>query len=460
MGKFKNHELALGLGERAKVVLETSVKVGKKKLHHKISKISIKKKNTDAQLIESTKTSQTEQRELAEIIFQGLCKLRGTAMKLAQYISTDQEFLTPEHLEVLQQSHYKVPPLNPVIVSKMIRNELKENKETLFISFDNQAFAAASLGQVHRAKTLMGEDVAVKIQYPGIDQTVSIDLGMVKKILSVVPNNLTILNSLNSIEKHLFDEVNYLVEQENAKIFYNFFCEHRLISNLQYCKIPLVHTQLSSQRVITYEFIHGLSIQEWLQSTPNQEQRNQLGQKLWQFFFESVFKLKAIHADPNWGNFLITDKEQLAILDFGCIQLLSDDAITLFRSFFQPEESISNLELLLLYIKLGAEVELSNSKETDRFCESVIKPYRNWIKMLIYRESFYENSFSNNNWKISIEGLRILFKEIFSVHLKSFSNEFTLLHRTFFGILKIIETIEAKLTKEFKLSVFENSQYQ
>lgn len=437
--------IALSRGQRSKVLLETTLKVGTKKLRNKFSKQSPKALETINAGVEQIAPDQLEQRELAEIVFQGLCKLRGTAMKVAQYISSDQDLLKPEHLEVLRQSHYQVPSLNTVIVSKMIRNEFKVNKEDLFITFEDKAFAAASLGQVHRAKTIDGKDVAVKIQYPGIDQTISVDLGIVKKFLSAVPKNKIILNSLNSIEQHLYEEVDYLVEQKNALDFYNFFCGNTNTNINSKFIIPQVFPHLSSQRVITYEFIQGHSLQDWLHSNPSQHQRDQLGQNLWQFFFDSAFKLQKIHADPNWGNFLITESNQLAILDFGCIQSLSHDAVMLFRSLFLPEDSITISDLVSLYVKLGAKVDLSNSRQIESFYEKAVRPYRHWLTKLIYKEHVYE--------KLSAEGQRILFREIFSSHLDSFSNEFTLLHRTFFGLLKIIESIEADLSKEYKLSV-------
>lgn len=439
--------IALSRSQRSKVLLETTLKVGTKKLRNKFSKKSPNAMEIVNSRADHITPGQLEQRELAEIVFQGLCKLRGTAMKVAQYISSDQDLLTPAHLEVLRQSHYQVPPLNTIIVSKMIRNEFKVNKEDLFITFEDKAFAAASLGQVHRAKTLDGKDVAVKIQYPGIDQTISVDLGIVKKFLSAVPKNKIILNSLNSIEQHLYEEVDYWVEQKNALDFYIFFCGNTNI-NPKFI-IPRVFPHLSSQRVITYEFIQGQSLQDWLRSNPSQQQRDQLGQKLWQFFFDSAFKLQKIHADPNWGNFLITDSNQLVVLDFGCVQSLSHDAVKLFHSLFLPEDSITISDLVSLYVKLGAKVDLSNPHQIESFYEKAVRPYRHWLTKLIYKEHAYE--------KLSAEGQRILFRELFSSHLDSFSNEFTLLHRTFFGLLKIIESIEADLSKEYKLSMISSN---
>lgn len=449
--------IALSAGQRSKVLLETTLKVGTKKLRNKFSRHSLKTTKEVNSRIEQIAQDNLEQGELAEIVFQGLCKLRGTAMKIAQYISSDQDLLTPEHLEVLRQSHYQVPPLNTVIVSKMIRNEFKVSKEDLFAFFEDKAFAAASLGQVHRAKTLDGKDIAVKIQYPGIDQTISVDLGIVKKILSVVPKNKFILNSLHSIEQHLYEEVDYWVEQKNALDFYNFFCGNTNTHIEPNFIIPRVLPQLSSQRVITYEFIQGQSLQDWLRSNPSQQQRDQLGQNLWQFFFDSAFKLQKIHADPNWGNFLMTESNQLAILDFGCIQSLSLDAVKLFHSLFLPEDSITISELVSLYVKLGAKVDLSNPHQIESFYENAIRPYRHWLTKLIYKEIAYENMHLNKIEKLSTEGQRILFREIFSSYLDSFSNEFTLLHRTFFGLLKIIESIKADLSKEFKLSAIRDS---
>jgi len=410
---------------RSKVLLKTTLKLGSQKAKNKISK---------SLFPDQAKSSAEEEREMAEILFKGLCQLRGTALKLAQFISSQNGFLKPEHMEVLKQSHYQVPPLNAVVVSKMIRNEFKKEKEELFLKFEDKAFAAASLGQVHKAQLKDGTKVAVKIQYPGIDQTVSIDLNLIKKFLSAVPRNGVILNNLNSIESRLKEEVDYSIEKKYADQFHEIYQNSSIL-------IPKVYSASSSTRVITYEYLEGSSLQDWLKIKPSQAEKNIIGQRLWNFLCTSLFKHKLLHCDPNWGNFLIQNEQKLAILDFGCVQNLSEDAVLLFQELWAPDNKDSIENILSLYLKLGANFDSSSSESSFLFYQQVIAPYKQWLNKITNSHIFHFGQYPG----LSLEGQKILFKEVFKTTMDSFSPEFTLIHRTFFGILQILETLSAEV---------------
>ena len=425
MSKKESSDLKINSLERSKVVLKTTLKLGSQKAKNKIAKSLLK--NT-------SKSVSEEETEIAEIIFKGLCQLRGTAMKLAQFLSSQSGLLKPEHLEVLRQSHYQVPPLNAVIISKMIRNEFKIDKEQLFLEFEDQAFAAASLGQVHKAKLKDGTLVAVKIQYPGIDQSVAIDINLIKKILTAVPRNKNILNSLNSIESRLKEEVDYTIEKQYAEKFYNHY-QFSLIS------IPQVYSAFSSKRIITYEFMTGQSIPEWLKSNPHEEQKNQIGQLIWNFFCDSIFKFNTLHCDPNLGNFLIQDNLKLTVLDFGCIQDLPKETVQLFKELWKADHEDSVQTLVTSYIQLGASIKDHHLESFKIFYNKVIFPYKNWMNKITTSTTF---DFSLTPG-LSLEGQKILFKETFEPSMNTFSPEFTLIHRTFFGVLQILETLGAKI---------------
>jgi len=406
---------------RSKVLIKTTLKLGSHKAKNKL---------TRSFFPEEAISSSAEEKEIAEIIFKGLCQLRGTALKLAQFISSQNGLLKPEHLEVLKQSHYQVPPLNAIVVSKMIRTEFNVEKEELFSDFEDKAFAAASLGQVHKAKLKDGTMVAIKIQYPGIDQTISIDLNLIKKFFKAFPRKEMILNSLNSIESRLCEEVDYTIEKNYAEIFYQIYNSTPIF-------IPKVYPEFSSQRVITYEYVEGLSIQDWLKTNPDQIHRNLIGQLVWNLLCESIFKHRILHCDPNWGNFLIHNNFRLAVLDFGCVQKLTQESVLLFKELWSPDSEVSTQNIISLYIKLGANIDNSNQESIKKFYEQIILPYKKWLNIITNCKTFH---FSQHPG-FSIEGQKILFKEVFSTTMSSFSPEFTLIHRTFFGILQILEAL-------------------
>jgi predicted unusual protein kinase regulating ubiquinone biosynthesis (AarF/ABC1/UbiB family) len=426
MAKKNDSDIKLSSRARTSVALKTAIKLGARKTQQTVAGTMTSK---------NEERLQADQRELADILFRGLCQLRGTAIKIAQAISSDTGLLSPEQMAVLQQSQYRVPPLNSVLVSKVFRNELQRDPYEIFQEFELQAMAAASLGQVHRARLHDGTAVAVKVQYPGIDQTISIDLGMARKFIMALPKNGVLLNSLNTIEERLSEEVDYRIELQNAQSFSQIYAETSLL-------IPRVFQQHSSQKILTYELIEGLHLTEWIQTCPTQAAKNQVGQALWNLFFDSMLKHRLLHCDPNPGNYLITKTGQLALLDFGCVQKLSSEASQLFHWMVQPPSAPNKTQILNIYRKMGANPNLLDPTSDDPFYDRMVLPYQLWLNEMTQSSTFDfvpKQGFSH-------KGRKLLFREVFANSMQNFSAEFALVHRTFFGILQILETLNTTVT--------------
>ena len=276
-----------------------------------------------------TKNSMTEipqqqhEEQMGELIFSVLSQLRGTAIKISQQLSMEAEILPATIRDKLQSACHKVPPINRALVRKQLVQELGDIPTKLFKAFDSQAFSAASLGQVHRASSHKGQDLAVKVQYPGIGATIESDLKMVEKMLwlltktnKAMPKKHVLELVICEVKNRLNEEVDYDNEASNLRWFKNSLTLEGIV-------IPYVVDELSATRVVTMEMLFGQHIDEWLSTMPNQASRDNLGQKLFDFFWYCVLNLKKINADPHPGNFIVLADEKLGVIDFGCVRSLS-----------------------------------------------------------------------------------------------------------------------------------------
>lgn len=419
-----NRKIPTGTLARAKVVLSTATRAGIKKA--KIQTL----KALGAQRARQEK----EERELAEQIFQGLCQLRGTALKIAQSISGETGLLPEVYLETFQQAQYRVPPLNSVLTRKVIRQDLGADPEKLFSQFDSQAFAAASLGQVHRAKLYSGESVAVKVQYPGIGASIATDLQIAKRLLKNMRHHGLALRTLDEVESRLMEEVDYRREFANAVLF-------RENVRLPWAVIPKVFAEASGQAVITYEWIEGTHLKEWLALEPDPIARNLAGQRLYEFFKHGAFDLRVLHSDPNLGNFLFMLDGRIGVIDFGSVKAISSEALELYSLLWQEaRERRHKLKLFELYHSLGAEVP-EKSGERDQFYDTLIAPYCHWLSQALTVEEF---DFATHP-QFARDGRLLLSSQAFHPGMQKFSTEFTMLHRTFIGLLQALTQLRAKI---------------
>ena len=248
--------------------------------------------------------------------------LRGAVMKIGQLLANLPEVVPEEFAEVLSALHFEAPPMHFAMVRELFLDELGAEPEELFASFDHKAFAAASLGQVHRARLHSGEEVAVKIQYPGIAQTIRADLRNLR--LLIQPLCLTndwqnTLDKLTDIEQMLLMETDY--EQEAR------FCrEARLLFTAEdRVVVPRVFDDYSTKRVLTTEYLAGSHLDAFLAGNPGQAERDHFTDLLTVATFRIYFQRHWFLADPHPGNFIFMEDGRLGLIDFGCTRIIADE---------------------------------------------------------------------------------------------------------------------------------------
>ncbi len=259
-----------------------------------------------------------------------LGEMKGAAMKIGQMASfIDIDFLPPEYREIYQQQLAKLRSHAPAMpwekVSKVLEEEYGgQPVPRLFASFEPDAFAAASIGQVHRATLHDGTEVAVKVQYPGIAEALESDLanaGIVVRLAKALAPGLDAKAVAGEIRERVLEELDYEFEAQNQRAFARAYRDHPFIY------VPKVHSRLSRRRVLVSELVEGLSFEQ-VKQLP-QYDRDIFGEIVFRFCFGSIYHLQHFNADTHPGNYVLMEDGRVAFLDFGMTKRLNESQIQL-----------------------------------------------------------------------------------------------------------------------------------
>jgi predicted unusual protein kinase regulating ubiquinone biosynthesis (AarF/ABC1/UbiB family) len=257
-------------------------------------------------------------KKTAEAMLRTLGEMKGLPLKLGQMASYVDGLAPPGYEEkfqrVLARLQQKAPPLSPEAAVKVIREDLGAHPREVFARWEDDPFAAASIGQVHRAVTRGGERVAVKVQYPGIDKAIENDLkslSMLEAMIAPIGRRYQSKETLDEIRHVFLAEIDYGREADAVDTF------RRVHEEDADVVIPRVHHSLSSKRVLTLELVEGDDYANFCENAP-QEDRNAAGRTLARFMFRSLWGYGLLYADPHPGNYRFLGGGRVGFLDFGC----------------------------------------------------------------------------------------------------------------------------------------------
>ncbi|MBA5761002.1 AarF/ABC1/UbiB kinase family protein [Vibrio sp. 404] len=261
-----------------------------------------------------------------------LAHLRGAAMKVGQMLSMDSgDLLSPELTEILARLRSDANPMLAKQLNGVLEQGLGNDWKQHFLSFNFKPVASASIGQVHQAYTDDGDNVAVKVQYPGIRDSIDSDVNNVATLLNIVgviPKDIDIKGLLNEAKKQLHAEANYQLECQ----YLNRYKAH--LSNHTQFIVPNVYPHLSSQSVLTMEFVEGDNIEN-LVNAP-QALRDQVMHDLLELLFAELFEFQLVQTDPNFANYLYNHQQnKIVLLDFGATREYSDRISLGYRHAFR-----------------------------------------------------------------------------------------------------------------------------
>ena len=377
----------------------------------------------------------------AEDIYNGLKTMKGSALKVAQMLSMEKNILPRAYVEKFSLAQFSVPPLSSPLVVKTFKKYFGQSPDVIFDEFDANSVNAASIGQVHKAKK-NGKDLAVKIQYPGVADSIKSDLALVKPI-ALKMFNIKAKDSdkyFKEVEDKLTEETDYCLEIEQSKEIAK-ACAH--IPNMLF---PSYYNELSSNRILTMDFMNGQHLSKFVKHNEDQEKSNRLGQALWDFYMHQIHNLKKVHADPHPGNFLIDDDAQLVALDFGCMKSIPDE-------FYTPYFELANKSVIddeNLFSKKLYELEILNTNDSAEEIIFFTAMFHDLLSVftLPFQKDVFD--FSDPEFFGKIGDLAERYSQ--NTELRKFnsnrgSKHFIYMNRTFFGLYNLIFDLKANQVK-------------
>ena len=416
--------------QRASKIVETGAKVGLNYVKYFGDKIL----NSEEQAKQRLDISN------ASDIYDGLKSLKGSALKVAQMLSMEQNILPKAYVDKFSLSQFSVPPLSSPLVQREFRKAFGKFPNEIFDTFSKDAIHAASIGQVHKAEK-NGEIFAVKIQYPGVSDSVSSDLALIKpfalKMLNIDKNGSE--KYFKEVESKLLEETDYHLELKNS-VFLSEACK-----NVKNVVFPTYFSEYSSKNILTMEWMNGKHLSEFAKSNATQEQREVVGQALWDLFMHQIHQLKMVHADPHPGNFLVSKENELIVLDFGCVKEIPED---FYSPYFQLIRKIhlENDEYFRASM-LALEILKEDDKPEDiAFLNTFFKEMLSLFTLPFQGEIF---DFSDDEYFTKIAKIAEGYSKdprIKKIDVNRGSKHFIYMNRVFFGLYSLMNSIKAKNT--------------
>ncbi len=256
--------------------------------------------------------------QTAEDVTATLGTMKGVLMKLGQMASYVDDGLSPAARRTLGRLQDSVPPMSPALAAQVVTEELGQPPDRLFATWDPVPIAAASIGQVHRAISHDGIALAVKVQYPGIAETIEADLGnvaLLRKMLKIIAPSQDVAGLIAELRERITEELDYRREARNQQMFADYYDGHPTIH------VPRIIEEYSARRVVTSELVDGARFAEL--TTWSQEEKNLAAETIYRFVFRSLYEKHAFNGDPHPGNYLFHGGGRVTFLDYGLVKHFS-----------------------------------------------------------------------------------------------------------------------------------------
>ncbi|MEA1787554.1 AarF/UbiB family protein [Arenibacter sp. GZD96] len=414
--------------QRASELVKTGVKVGGNYV-----------KYFGKKLVQPELTKEELNQENAADIYDGLKSLKGSALKVAQMLSMEKNLLPKAYVDKFSLSQFSVPPLSAPLVRRTFKKYLGKFPDEIFDTFQEDAINAASIGQVHRA-TKDGKELAVKIQYPGVADSITTDLALVRPV-AIRMFNLQGKDSdkyFKEVEQKLIEETDYRLElQQSVEI-------SKACAEIPDLRFPMYYSALSSERILTMDWMQGQLLGDFTKTDFSPELGKKLGQTLWDFYMFQIHGLKKVHADPHPGNFLVNENHELTVIDFGCIKSIPE-------SFYVPYFELAQKEHLTddtFFTAKLYELEIlsaTDSPQELRFFKALFKEMLSLFTAPFHGDSF---NFGDTLFWNRIADLSQRYAQddqIRNMNGNRGSTHFLYMNRTFFGLFNLLHDLKAEV---------------
>lgn len=366
-------------------------------------------------------------------------ELKGGPLKLAQMLSMDRNLIPAQYADQFSQAQYNAPPLTYPLVANTFFKELGKRPNEIFDTFTKNAVSGASIGQVHQAE-LDGKKYAVKIQYPGVADSMKSDLAIVKPIAKRLfqLDSKSIDPYIKEVEARLLEETNYHLELERSQDL------AAKSQHLPHTRFPKFFPEMSSLRILTMEWVPGEQLDTYAESDAPAEQKQKVAQALWDFYHHQIHELRLFHADPHPGNFKVHEDE-LWVLDFGCTKGLEDEFYKDYFSLMDPHVLDNEKLFQDALFKIGLLLETDKPHEIVK----LTSVFRESVELL--SRPFFDGQFDFGNKsyfdELAAFGERTrLDKELNKLSTSRGNPNALYLNRTYFGLYHLVGSLGATVT--------------
>lgn len=413
---------------RATKFVQTGVKIGGNYLKHNVKK-----------MIDPSLSRDELHKDNASDIYSSLSEMKGSALKVTQMLSMDKGMLPRAYREKFAMSQYSAPPLSGPLVMKTFKKHFGKTPQELFDTFEINASNAASIGQVHKA-TKNGNNFAVKIQYPGVSESIGSDLKMIRPIAIAMfgLNENDVDRYMGEVAEKLIEETDYNLELKRS-VEISEACSH--IEGLFF---PKYYPEYSCDKILTMDWLQGFHLNEFLKTNPSQEVRNKIGQLLWDFYDFQIHTLRQVHADPHPGNFLMREDGTMGVIDFGCIKVINDE-------FYDNYFALINFDTLEdeeRTVQIFKTLDFITKNDTDKEAKFFTELFKEMIYLLGKPFAVEEFDFADDNYFESVylyaEKLQNL-EELRKSKVARGSQHGLYINRTYFGLYSILNELRAKV---------------
>jgi len=347
--------------------------------------------------------------------------------------------LPRQYVEKFSLAQFKVPPLSGPLIKRTFKRYFGKSPDEIFDKFNFQSRFAASIGQVHEAWK-GDKKMAVKIQYPGVAESIKSDLALIKPVAMTMFNipKKGSQKYFEEVESKLLEETDYELEIAQSEAVTQ-SCAH-----LENIKFPTYFKDYSGPRIITMDWIDAVHLSEWLENDPSKEERTQVGQALWDFYMYQIHELRKVHADPHPGNLMVDDECNLVVIDFGCMKEIPEDFYIPYFELAGPEVR-SNTKL---FSEKLAELEIlypNDSNDERAYFTDLFQDL-----LALFTLPFQSNAFDFSDEeffsKVAVMGERLSTETRKTKYNPNRgSRHFIYMNRTFFGLFNLLNDLKVEI---------------
>ncbi|NDC29430.1 MAG: AarF/ABC1/UbiB kinase family protein [Bacteroidetes bacterium] len=414
--------------ERAMRLVKTGAQIGGNYIKHYSKK-----------LVDPSKTRDELHEDNAEDVYNALSELKGSALKVAQMLSMEKNVLPRAYVNKFALAQYSAPPLSGPLIIQTFVKQFGKTPQQIFDTFKMNSTNAASIGQVHEA-TLNGKKLAVKIQYPGVAESIKSDLTMVKPIAFrlIGLSEKEFEKYIKEVENKLIEETDYTLELKRSEEISK-LCAH--IPNIIFSHY---YPEYSSSKVLVMDWLEGKHLDEFLKTNPSQETRNKIGQAMWDFYDLQVHQHRAVHADPHPGNFLMFEDGKLGVIDFGCVKEIPEDFYNHYFALLVPQivNDIDSVKRIMIQQQI---VNNNDDKSTQEKITDAFLRMTNLLRKPFEEEvfDFGDNAYIDSIYQLGEEVTNM--KELRESKEGRGSQHALYINRTYFGLYSILNVLQAQV---------------